>query len=162
MNPWSATPSSAPRPVPPSLARFAWGNLVALLLEAILGLGLRAYVSLTSPPTFVRLFASIPLLTAHILLGFLLLLATAYFLVAARRTKMPGLTWRAAAVLLFVLLALQEGFSYTYTLNNDYSTGMAVGFVLAFAFQVTVVARLRRPAQAPPASAGGPAGAGPN
>jgi len=139
-----------------SLVRFAWGNLVALLLEATLGVGLNLYVSLLSSPTYVQVFASVPLLTAHIALGFLLVVATGVFVVLSRRAGVPGLTWRAALVLLFVLVALQEGFSYTFTGTPAFSSGMALAFLLAAIFEGLVVVHLRRAARSPVPAPTGP------
>jgi hypothetical protein len=150
----------APQPTPTSpadgrlgsLSRFAWGNLAALLLEAALGIGLNLYVSVPSSPSYVQVFASIPLLTAHIVLGLLLVLATGALLGLGLRAQVTGLTWRAGLVFLFVLVALQEGFSYTFTGNAAFATGMALAFVLAFVFELLVVMRLRQAARALPSA----------
>jgi predicted lysophospholipase L1 biosynthesis ABC-type transport system permease subunit len=137
-------PPASPIPELPRLGRFALGNLLGLLLEGFLGVGLAAYVSLASPPTFVQLFASTPLLTAHIVLGFLLVVAAALFLRAGWASGVPGLPWRAAVVLLLVLVALLAGFAYTFTLNDAFASGMAVAFLLAFVVQLWSLIVLRR------------------
>jgi len=154
-------PAGAPRtPAPPQrLVRWAWGTLVGLLLESGLGVGLNVYSLSPSSPTFAKVFVSIPLLTAHIVLGFLLLVASGVFLLQARKSGVAGVPWRAALVVLFVLLAIQEGFSYTFTQNNAFSAGMVVGFLGAAVFQGMVVYQLRRagpPTTGPQAPAGSP------
>jgi hypothetical protein len=133
----------------------AQGTLAGLLLEGILGLGLAFYVGLPSSPTVAQVFVSIPLLTAHIVLAFLLVAATAYFLLVARRSGGNGSTWRAAAVLLLVLVALQEGLSYSFTQNSVFSDGMALAFVLAVVVQASLLSVLRGP-RARPADARSP------
>ncbi len=124
-----------------ALVRWSWSLLGALLLQNILGTGLNLYVALPSTVTFTYLFVTTPLLTAHIVLGFLLVVMAALLLVRVRSVPIPGLTWRAALVLVFVLVALQEGFAFVFTGNNVFSYGMEVGFVLAVAFQASVLFR---------------------
>jgi len=149
----STSSSTAAGPSDPrraSLVRFAVGNLLGLLVEASLGIGLTLYVTLPSQPSYTQVFVSIPLLTAHIVLGFLLVIAAAGLLVLGRRASISGLSWRTGLVFLFVVVALQEGFSYTFTGNNAFSMGMAASFVLALVLEVMVVAHLRRSAPRPP------------
>jgi hypothetical protein len=131
------------------LLRFAVGNLIALLLEAVIGVGLNIYVTVPSSPSFMQVFVSIPLLTAHIALGFLLVAAAGALFALGRRAGVPGLGWRTGLVLLFVVIALVEGFSYVFTNNNAYSAGMAVAFLLALVFEVLVILHLRRAARSP-------------
>ena len=133
-----------PTPVVPAdaaLVRWAWSLLGFLLVQNILGMGLSLYVTLPSSVTFTRIFVTTPLLTAHVVLGFLLVVMAALFLVRVRSTAIRGLGWRAALVLLFVLVALQEGFAFVFTGNNVFSYGMDIGFVLAVSFQVSVLLR---------------------
>jgi len=87
-------------------------------------------------------------LTAHIVLGFLLFGVVAYATVLAFRLRVPGVAGWEGLATLFVLVALQEGFAYTFTQNNAYSLGMVVGFLGALLVQVVVIYRLARRARA--------------
>jgi len=147
----ASVPNGGSRPPAPSraLTRWAWGILGGLLLESFLGMGLNLYVTLPGSPTFTQVFVSVPLLTAHIVLGFVLLAASVVFLLRARGSGVVGVPWRAALVVVFVLLALQEGFSFTFTQNAAFSYGMVVGFLGAVAFQATILYQLGRAAPAP-------------
>ena len=153
----SSVPGSAAIPANPAgrLSRFATGTALGLVIEAALGIGLNLYVSVPSSPSYAQVFVSIPLLTVHILLGFLLVVATGVFLVLARRSGIPGLTWKAALAFLFVVVALQEGFSFTFTQNTAFSSGMAVAFVLALVLELLVVVDLRRHSRSTGASSSG-------
>ena len=121
----------------------SWAIFGALLVEFVLGMGLNLYVTLPQSPTYTQIFVSVPLLSAHIALGFLLLAASAYFVLLARRSGVEGLLWRAILVLVFVLVALQEGFSFTFTGNAAFSAGMALGFLGAVVVQGSVLLVLR-------------------
>lgn len=122
--------------------RWAAGMLVGLLIESVLGLGLTLYVNVPSSPSPFQVFLSIPLLSAHIVIGLLLLVGTAGFFLASRRADVAGLPVRAGVALLFVALAIQEGFSFTFTGNELYSDGMALSFVAAVLAQVSVLSLL--------------------
>ncbi len=128
--------------------RHAGGILVALIVEAILGAGLTA-TTIPSSPTVTQVFASIPLLTAHIVLAFALVAGTLYFLLVAVRSDVDGLVWRGAVAALFVLVALANGFAFTFTGNNAYSMGMLGAFLLALIGQVLVLLRIRQIPAAP-------------
>jgi hypothetical protein len=130
-----------------------------LLLQNILGTGLNLYVSLPSSTSFTKVFVTTPLLTAHIALAFLLVAATAAFLVPARRSRIDGVTVRGVLAFLSVVVALQEGFAYTFTLNNAYSYGMDIAFLFAVAFEVGILYHLARHGSgrdAPPGGQGAP------
>ncbi len=147
--------SQGPAPVE-RLTRQSVGLLLALVVQAILGFGLSLYVSVPASISVTRVFVSIPLLTAHIVLGFLLLIGTAFLIWSCHRSGVPGLTVRAVLAFLAVLVAIQEGFAYTFTLNNDYSLGMLLAFLVALAFVALIVVRLRgsrAPAAVPAAPA---------
>jgi hypothetical protein len=126
------------------LLRVGWLVLALLVVQNILGIGLNLYVSLPSPPTFVTVFASIPLLTAHISVAFLLVGLVAYAALFARWNSVAGLAWLEGLELLALVVAVQEGFSFTFTQNNAFSLGMEVAFVGAFAAQAVVIYRLAR------------------
>ena len=148
----------APDPTSPSVpapvARSAWGLLLGLLVECVLGIGLNVSVQLPSSPSVTQVFLSIPLLTAHILIGFLLVIGSAFSWVLVRRTRVEGLGARAGLVLVFVTLALVAGFAYVFTQTDAFADGMAVAFVLALISQVLVLLRVRSAQRASsPASA---------
>ncbi len=135
----TARPSPSSDQLARRLVRWTWGILGALLVQNVLGMGLDLYVSLPSSLPFTKLFVTAPLLTAHVVLAFLLVVATAAFAVSARRSRIDGLTWRAVLAFLAVLVALQEGFAYTFTLNPGYSFGMDLAFLFAVAFEVGIL-----------------------
>lgn len=153
-------PPKAPPEKRAALLRWSWGILGALLLQNLLGMGLNLYVSLPSSTSFTKVFVTTPLLTAHIALAFVLLGATAAFLVLARRSRLDGLTARAGLALLSVVVAVQEGFAYTFTLDNAYSYGMNIAFLFAVGFEVAILYRLARLGMGADAPAEG-RGAGP-
>jgi hypothetical protein len=125
------------------LQRQSLGLLLALVVQAVLGVGLTMYVAVPPSISVTKVFVSIPLLTAHIVLGFALLAGTAYLLWACYRRGPAGVTWPAALAFLATLVAIQEGFAYTFTLNNDYSVGMVVAFLVALVAVGWVAYRLR-------------------
>jgi len=122
----------------------AWGILVFLLVEAVIGAGVAASVSLPSSPTYSQVFVTYPILTAHIVLAFLLLGATAHQFVRTRRIGVPGLPWKTGVAFLFVLFAFQEGLSFTFTSNNAFAGGMVLGFLGALLVQAWALLVLRR------------------
>jgi len=148
-------PASGPaQPAPPHgpWNHVSWAIFGVLLVEFALGMGLNLYVTLPQSPTYTQIFVSVPLLSAHIALGFLLLAASAYFVLLARQSGVEGLLWRAILVLVFVLVALQEGFSFTFTGNAAFSAGMALGFLGAVVVQGSIVFLLRGRAHEGPAA----------
>jgi hypothetical protein len=126
------------------LLRLGWLVLALLVLQNILGIGLNLYVALPSGPSFVTVFASIPLLTAHVSVAFLLVGLVAYAAFVAQRNRVAGVAWVEGLELLAVVVAVQEGFAFTFTQNNAFSLGMEVAFVGAFATQAVVLYRLAR------------------
>jgi len=147
----SAPSAPSPRAVG-RLLHLGWVLLGLLVVECIIGVALAATVTLPSSPSFLTVFTSIPLLTAHITLAFLLLVVAAYATVLAFRLRVPGVAGWEGLAALFLLLAIQEGFAYTLTQSNMYSLGMVVGFLGALVVQVVVLYRLRRQARAVPPS----------
>ncbi|MGI0129247.1 MAG: hypothetical protein ACREEC_03710 [Thermoplasmata archaeon] len=144
-----------------SLLGWAWGIFGVLLLENVLGMGLNLYVTLPSTVTFTRLFVYTPLLTAHIAIAFVLFGSAVYLLLLARRSRIVGLPWRSAALVLSLVLAIQEGFTFTFTQNNAFSYGMEIGFLGAVAFQASILFLLGKslPAHADSAGVAGSGGA---
>ena len=119
------------------------------MVQCVLGVALALYVSLPSSQTFLTGFTSVPLLTAHIVLGFLLVAVAAYATVLAWRRRVPGITWLEVLTLLFLLFALQEGFAYTFNQDNAYDLGMVVGFLGALVVQAVATYRLTRAPRGP-------------
>ncbi|MGI0053466.1 MAG: hypothetical protein ACREC5_03090 [Thermoplasmata archaeon] len=108
-------------------------SLALLVAQNLLGIGLNLYISLPTPPTFVEVFVSVPLLTAHIAVAFALFGLAVVLVREARRTGVPRATALSALMLAFLTLAIQEGFAFTFTADNAFSLGMEVGFAGAFA-----------------------------
>ena len=148
MNANTANAPAAPTPRAYARLRHIGQVLLGLLLvECVIGIGLAMFVNLPSSPSFLTVFASIPLLTAHIVLAFLLFLLALYATVLTYRLRVPGVAWIEALVTLFLLFAIQEGFAFTFQQNNAYVGGMVVGFLGAFVVQVVALLRLRRGAR---------------
>jgi len=105
------------------------------------------YVSLPSSQTALSVFTSVPLLTAHIVIAFLLVAVAAYATALAGRLRLAGTTWLEALTLLFLLFALQEGFAYTFNQINAYDLGMVAGFLGALVVQIVVMSRVVRAAR---------------
>lgn len=120
------------------LRRMAWGLLLLLVLESLLGIFANLFITLPKGDVIGAIFTSIPVLALHVFDGFAMLLVAAYFLLLAHRAGLRRLRNVAALEVVFVAFAIQEGFAFAVTQNNDYSFGMEVGFLLA----VLGVARL--------------------
>ncbi len=116
----------------------AWGLLVLLLVENVLGIFANLYVTLPSTGAILAIFTSIPVLAVHVLNGFLMLLFAAYYLVVCHRSGLRRLRNVAALLVVFLAFAIQEGFAYAATQNNAYSFGMDIAFLLS----VAAVARI--------------------
>jgi hypothetical protein len=143
------------------LLHLGWVLLGLLVIECIVGIGLAMYVSLPSSPSFMTVFVSIPLLTVHVALAFLLVVVAAYAAGLAFRLHVRGVALVGALSTLFLLFALEEGFAFTFTSNNMYSVGMVLGFLGSLVLQLFVLVRLRRTARsaATPSAASTAAGA---
>jgi len=114
------------------------------VVECVIGIALALYVSLPSSPSFLTVFTSVPLLTAHIALAFLLTIVALYATLLALRLRVPGVAGWEALTTLFLLVAVQEGFAFTFDQNNLYVLGMVVGFLGALVVQGVVIYRLSR------------------
>jgi thiosulfate reductase cytochrome b subunit len=117
------------------------------VVQCVLGVALAMYVSLPSSQTALSVFTSVPLLTAHIVIAFLLVAVAAYATALAGRLRLAGTTWLEALTLLFLLFALQEGFAYTFNQINAYDLGMVAGFLGALVVQIVVMSRVVRAAR---------------
>jgi heme A synthase len=127
----SVRPVAAEFPRMRQLRRMAWALLVLLILESLLGIFANLFITLPCGDAIVPIFTSIPVLALHVFDGFAMLLLAAYFLLLAHRAGLRRLRNVAALEVLFVAFAIQEGFAFAATQNNDYSFGMEVGFLLA-------------------------------
>ena len=112
-----------------------------------------AYVTLPSSPSYLTVFASIPLLTAHIVIAFLLLAVAAYATVLAFRLHVRTVGGLEALATVFLLGAIEQGFAYTFTQNNNYSLGMVGGFVGALVVEIVVLLWLSRKVRSETAAA---------
>lgn len=128
-----------------NLVRGGWVFFGMLLVQNVLGMGLNLYVALPSSFEYTQLFTTAPLLTAHIVLAFLLLIGAAFSVLRARTAGVPGVFGLSVLVLVFVLVAVQEGFGFVFTGNLAFSYGMDVAFVLAVGFQSAILYRTGQP-----------------
>ena len=115
-----------------------------LLVECVIGIALATYVSLPSSPSFLTVFTSVPLLTAHIVLAFLLTVVALYATLLALRLRETGIAGWEALTTVFLLLAVEQGFAFTFNQNNMFVLGMVVGFLGALVVQGVVIYRLSR------------------
>lgn len=119
------------------------GVLLGLqILQNLIGMALNLYVTVPTSPTFAEVFLSIPVLSFHILNGFLVVALAAVLLVLVRRVAVAGVTGWAVVLLVGVVVALQEGFAFVFTQDNAYSYGMEVGFLVAVAASAGVLYRV--------------------
>lgn len=118
-------------------------------MQCIIGVGVAVLVTLPSSPSFMTVFTSIPLLTAHVVLALLLIVVALYATVLAYRLHLPGIAGWEALATAFLLFASQEGLAFTSTQNNAYSLGMVLGFLGALFVQVVVIYRLGRKPREP-------------
>lgn len=115
------------------LERVAWISLLLLVAQNVMGTALNLYISLPSSPTFLQVFVSVPLLTAHIATAFVLVGLGAALVILSRRSTIPRSTSVSAVALVSLIVAVQEGFAFTFTQDNAFSLGMEVAFLGAFA-----------------------------
>lgn len=125
-----------------SMVQLGFWLLGLLLIQNVIGMALNLYLTLPTGPTFAEVFLSIPVLTLHILVAFLVVGLAAVALVFLRRLKLPRLLGWASLTLVGVVVALQEGFAYTFTQETAYSYGMEIGFLTAVGAQVLVLYHL--------------------
>ncbi len=136
--------ASSARRAAERLRHLGWVLFGLLVVECVIGIALAMYVSLPSSPSFLTVFTSVPLLTAHIALAFLLTIVALYATLLALRLRVPGVAGWEALTTLFLLVAVQEGFAFTFNQNNLYVLGMVVGFLGALVVQGVVIYRLSR------------------
>ncbi|MCI4325597.1 MAG: hypothetical protein L3K00_06930 [Thermoplasmata archaeon] len=119
-------------------ARMAWGLLGLLVIENLLGIFATLYITLPSGNAIPAIFTSYPVLALHVANGFLMLAAALFLTYRAHSIGAFPLRNAAALEVVFLALAIQEGFAYAATQNNVYSFGMDFAFLMA----VLAVARM--------------------
>jgi len=115
------------------------GLLIQLALENLVGIGLNLYVVLPSSSPFGSLVSTIPSFAVHVVLGFLILATSVFLLVRTWSWQGTPIRWWAVLVLISVIVAIQEGFAFTYTGNSAFSFGMEAGFIGAVLATVAVL-----------------------
>jgi hypothetical protein len=143
----NASPAEPAAPASRAAERLRHLGLVLfglLLVECVIGIALATYVSLPSSPSFLTVFTSVPLLTAHVALAFLLTVVALYATLLALRLRVTGIAGWEALTTVFLLLAVEQGFAFTFNQNNMFVLGMVVGFLGALVVQGVVIYRLSR------------------
>ncbi|MCI4352623.1 MAG: hypothetical protein L3K14_04465 [Thermoplasmata archaeon] len=112
-----------------SLRQFAWAELVLLAVQSLSGLVLNLYITLGIPPNIGAVFVLTPVLTVHILSAFLLLIGGVFLLLYGWRSGGTGLRALSLGAFLSVVVAIQEGFVFTFTQASAFSFGMELGFL---------------------------------
>jgi hypothetical protein len=119
-------------------ARMAWGLLGLLVIENLLGTFATLYITLPAGNAILAIFTSYPVLAVHVANGFLMLAAALFLTYRAHQSGAIDLRNAAALEVVFLAIAIQEGFAFAATGNNLYSYGMDT----AFLFAVLAVARM--------------------
>lgn len=122
-----------------SLRQFAWIGLLLLVVQNATGLLLNLYVSLPIPGSIAAVFVLAPLLTIHIANAFALVAGGALLARYGWRTGAPRLRAASLGALISIVVALQEGFAFSFTQNNAFSFGMESGFLGAMALCGTLL-----------------------
>ena len=86
-------------------------------------------MALPVPSSIGAVFVLAPLLTIHIANAFLLVLGGVFLARYGWRTRERRLRAISLGALASVVVALQEGFAFTFTQNNAFSFGMEMGFL---------------------------------
>jgi len=152
----SSPPPADPSPVPRSLARLRHLGLVLLgllVVQCIIGFAVTMYVSLPSSPSYLAVFASVPLLTAHIVIALLLLAVALYATALAIRLQVRTIGALQAVATILLLGASEQGLAFSFTANNNDSLGMLGGFVGALILEIVVLLWLSRRARSTTAAA---------
>jgi hypothetical protein len=130
-----------------------WSLLGLLAVEFALGMGVNLFLILSLPsgyPGVIGVIASSPLLSAHALLAFLLLILSVILCV---RTGSPmparrrGLSIALAVTLVGTIFA---GYSFVESQSNALSYGMALGFIVALLLVVALLHMAYQPGQIRP------------
>jgi hypothetical protein len=95
----------------------------------VTGLLLNLYVTLSIPSSFEDVFVLNAVLTVHIITAFLLVIGGVLLLRFGGRANVAQLRALSEGVLVSIIVALQEGFAFPFTLNNAFSFGMEMGFL---------------------------------
>jgi hypothetical protein len=102
---------------------------VLLVVQNATGIVLTLYVALPIPGSFGGVFALSALLTVHIVNAFLLVVGGVLLARFGWRTRVPVLRAVSLGALVSVVVALQEGFAFTFTQDTAFSFGMEMGFL---------------------------------
>ena len=132
------------------LRRQAWGLLALLVLENLLGIFANLYITLPAGNAIEAIFTSFPVLTVHVVNGFLMLALAATMVVSTHRAGYRRLRNVAIFEVVFLAVAIQEGFAYSATQNNLFSFGMEAAFVFAVVGVATLLYRLGPPLETVP------------
>ncbi|MCI4344044.1 MAG: hypothetical protein L3J87_00255, partial [Thermoplasmata archaeon] len=81
------------------------------------------------PSSFEGVFVLNALLTVHIAGAFLLVVGGVLLARYGWRTRLPRLRAVSLGALVSVIVALQEGFAFTFTQDSIFSFGMEMGFL---------------------------------
>jgi heme A synthase len=137
------------------MRRLAWGLLGMLVLENLLGIFANLYVTLPSSNAIQSIFTSYPVLALHVVLAFVMVAAAAFLVVFAHRNGYRRFRNLGALEVVFLAVAIQEGFAYAATLDSAFSLGMDVAFLLAVIVDVRLLTLLAGGSDPPP-TAGAP------
>jgi hypothetical protein len=112
-----------------SLRQYAWVGLLLLVVQNATGIVLTLYVVLPIPSSFGGVFVLNALLTVHIANAFLLIVGGVLLARFGWRTRVLRLRAVSLGALVSVIVALQEGFAFTFTQDAAFSLGMEMGFL---------------------------------
>jgi hypothetical protein len=133
-------------------ARMAWGLLGLLVIENLLGIFATLYITLPSGNAIPAIFTSYPVLAVHVANGFLMLLAAIFLTYRAHQSGEMDLRNAAAFEVVFLAIAIQEGFAYAATQATIYAFGMDFAFLLSVLAVARMLFVLGRNPQGPPTS----------
>jgi protein-S-isoprenylcysteine O-methyltransferase Ste14 len=114
------------------------------VVEAVIGTVVSRLITLPTSPSVAQVFLSIPVLTAHIIIGFLLVGLAIYLLTLVRRSRLGEAVVPAVLVLVFLILALLNGFAFTFRPDIVFTLGTLCGFWGALILAVLLVSRFGR------------------
>jgi heme A synthase len=118
--PVALTPKAADR-----IRMASFGALTMLVIQFVLGTAYSLYGTAPTSSKSVGMFSS-PLLAAHVIMGFLLIIAAIMLLVRAIQARHTPSIATNAAGLLVLLGAVGAGSSFTQDGNNGASLAMAL------------------------------------
>jgi hypothetical protein len=132
------------------MRRWAWVLLGLLLLENLVGIFATLYISLPRVNAILSIYRSYPILGLHVSIAFLMVAIAAYLVVFAHRNGYRRIRTWAAWEVVFLAVAIQEGFAFAATLDDVFSFGMELAFLLAVLAVVRLLTLLGRSVEWPP------------